>query len=278
MRVLLVTACAALAGMTLGEAGRMSTTTAVEDDGTVTGCDQIKVSFNEAAALTAEEEISIPGSDRLRIDAAPNGGIHVQGWSEDRYLVKVCKAVPSGSKDRASGALERIRVSEAEGRLTVSGPASGDWIANVILRAPAGSEIVMSTENGGIGLHEVDGRIEARTENGPISVVGGSGDLNLETENGPIDVSLAGTRWHGAGLEARTENGPVTLKVPRRFDSGLSVRASWHSPWKCRASQCAGAQRRWDDDSHLFELGEDPVIRLSTVNGPVSIEPASDGD
>lgn len=273
MRVLLATACAAMAGMTLGEAGRMSTTTTVEDEIAVTECDQIRVRFNDAAALRAEEEISIPGSDRLQIDAAPNGGIHVQGWSEDHYLVKLCKAVPSGSKDRAREALGRIRLSDGEGRLSVSGLASGDWIAHLIVRAPASSEIIMKADNGGIGLHDVDGHVEARTENGPISVRGGSGDLSLETQNGPVEVSLAGTRWHGAGLEARTENGPVTLKVPRHFDSGLRVRASWHSPWSCRASQCDGARKRWDDDSHLFELGEDPVIRLSTVNGPVSIEP-----
>ena len=273
MRVLLATACAAMAGMTLGEAGRMSTTITVEDEIAVTECDQLRIRFNDAAAQTAEEEISIAGSGRLQIDAAENGGIHVEGWKEDRYLVKLCAAVPTGRGDRAREALGRIRLSEGEGRLSVSGPSSGEWIAHLIVRSPAGSEIVLKTDNGGIGLHDVDGRVDARTENGPISLKGDAGDLRLETENGPLEVALAGSRWHGAGLTARTENGPISLKLPSRYDSGLRVQASWHSPWSCRASQCDGARKRWDDDSHLFELGEDPVIRLSTVNGPVSIEP-----
>ena len=112
--------------------------------------------------------------------------------------------------------------------------------------------------------------MSARTENGPIAYEGGSGTIDLEAQNGPLAVRLAGSKWADGSLTARAQNGPVKLQVPRGFASGVRVRSSQHSPWKCQG--CDG-RRTWDDASRSVEFGSGPVaVTLSTVNGPVAVD------
>jgi hypothetical protein len=41
----------------------------------------------------------------------------------------------------------------------------------------------------------------------------------------------------------------------------------------CKASICDNARKTWDDNHRRIEFGSSPaMIRLSTVNGPVSIQ------
>ena len=113
--------------------------------------------------------------------------------------------------------------------------------------------------------------MRARAQNGPISVTGSRGEFDIETSNGPIDVRLSGRRWDGH-LTARASNGPLSLRVPAGYQSGVEVTSSNHSPWSCRASACAGGNRDRDERTRSLRLGTDPVVvRLSTVNGPVTV-------
>ncbi|MGH9363088.1 MAG: hypothetical protein ACRD2T_14350, partial [Thermoanaerobaculia bacterium] len=96
--------------------------------------------------------------------------------------------------------------------------------------------------------------------------------VTVRATNGPISVRLGDGTWEGEGLDARAVNGPLSLSVDEGFRSGVVVEASDHSPWTC--SGCGAGRRTWDDDGdRRFELGDGPVrVRLSTVNGPVSIK------
>ena len=126
-------------------------------------------------------------------------------------------------------------------------------------------------QNGPIKLVDVSGRVSARTENGPIAYEGGSGTVDLQAQNGPVAVRLAGSKWADGSLTASAQNGPVKLQVPRGFASGVRVRSSQHSPWKCQG--CDDGRRTWDDASRSVELGSGPVaVTLSTVNGPVAVD------
>lgn len=136
-----------------------------------------------------------------------------------------------------------------------------------------GGAVKAHSVNGPISLKECSGDIQASTENGPISLSGSGGKLRLETQNGPISVDLSGSQWKEDGLEARTENGPLSLKVPAGYAPGVRVEASGHSPMRCSAAVCGQAQRTWDDEHRFIELGSpSPAVRMSTVNGPVSVE------
>jgi hypothetical protein len=54
------------------------------------------------------------------------------------------------------------------------------------------------------------------------------------------------------------------------------VETSSHSPLSCRAAACDNARREDGNRSRLIEIGgSDAVVRLSSVNGPVSIVSAA---
>lgn len=72
---------------------------------------------------------------------------------------------------------------------------------------------------------------------------------------------------------------PLRLHAPA--SSGLRVSAASRTPFRCRAAACAGASRSggFEDDEQSLSLGSgDPLVLLSTVNGPVTIEDDSPAD
>jgi len=145
--------------------------------------------------------------------------------------------------------------------------------------------------NGPISLYDVDGKLTARAHNGPISLKNFSGDaeitavngpislegskgsVRIHTENGPISVALEGKSWNGTGLTADAKNGPLTLMVPSGYQSSFVVESTNYAPVSCKASICDNARKTWDDEHRRIEYGNAPaMIRLSTVNGPVSVQ------
>jgi hypothetical protein len=50
------------------------------------------------------------------------------------------------------------------------------------------------------------------------------------------------------------------------------VESNGHSPMSCHASICNDARKTWDDEHRRIEYGSGtPLIRLSTENGPISV-------
>ena len=116
--------------------------------------------------------------------------------------------------------------------------------------------------------------ITAEAHNGPISFKGGSGVVKLDAQNGPITVKLDGDSWLGGSLDAHSHNGPMSVKVPNDYRSGVVVESDGRGHVSCHAEACRQARRTWDDETpRRIELGSGPtVVRLSTVNGPVSVK------
>jgi len=87
-----------------------------------------------------------------------------------------------------------------------------------------------------------------------------------------MNITLGGTAWSGSGMEAHGNNGPLTVHVPSGYQSGVRVESEGNGPVSCRASVCSEGRKNWDDERKTIEFGSGPtVIRLSTVNGPVSV-------
>jgi DUF4097 and DUF4098 domain-containing protein YvlB len=269
---------------------RRSTSTNVDSNRPVTSCRDINVTFDRQPGITEETEMTIPPAEVSTLRAqASNNGIYVTGWDRAEYSVKTCKAVAPDSPN-ASSMLKEITTTNANGRISVNGPSSGEWMANLIIMTPRLSAldlqtangplqlrdlagvIRLSAANGPISLDNVGGSVQATTANGPISVKGATGDHHLSATNGPINIALSGGRWDGPGLEASTQNGPLNLEIPESYGSGVRIQASDHSPVSCKSAACAQATRSLTSPS-VIRLGSgDPVVRLSTVNGPLSIQ------
>ncbi|HYR85866.1 MAG TPA: hypothetical protein VE422_17380 [Terriglobia bacterium] len=269
---------------------RSGRSSSVSADGLVTDCGDIRVTYARRPAITEQTEMTLSPSQVSALRAQlTNSGIYISGWDRNEYSVKTCKAVPADDPNPSS-TLRAITTTNANGRLSVDGPNNSEWTANLIIMVPRLSSMDLQTVNGPLGLHNLAGNIQlsasngpisldnvggivqATTTNGPISVKGATGDHRLTATNGPISVKLSGGGWDGPGLEASTQNGPLTLSIPDGYASGISIQASEQSPVSCRAPACARATRSLGTPSTIRIGNGEPIVRLSTVNGPLSIQ------
>lgn len=259
----------------------------------VTDCADLHVRFDDRDATMESEERTMTKADAptLRVRPHKNGGVQVQGWDKDTYSVTSCKFA-SNEDGGAKRILAQMTISVRNGEVSTNGPSDdGDWTVYLLIRAPKAAVIDLETANGPLSLYSVDGKLTARATNGPITlrdfsgdadvraangpitISGSSGNLRVHTENGPISINLKGKTWSGEGLTADAQNGPMTLSVPSDYQSSFSVESRNYSPMNCHASICDNARKTWDDNNRRIEFGGSPaMIRLSTVNGPVSIQ------
>jgi DUF4097 and DUF4098 domain-containing protein YvlB len=259
----------------------------------VMDCADLHVRFDDRDAVTESEERTVTKSEAPTLHVRPhkNGGVQIQGWDKDTYSVTSCKFA-SNEDGSAQRILAQMTLSVKNGEVLTNGPSGdGEWAIYLLIRAPKSSVIDLETANGPLSLYNVDGKLTAhatngpitlrdfsgdadvRAANGPISISGSSGNVRIHTENGPISINLKGTTWTGTGLTADAQNGPLTLSVPSDYKSSFSVESRNYSPMSCHASICDNARKTWDDNNRRIEYGSSPaMIKLSTVNGPVSIQ------
>ena len=259
----------------------------------VADCSDLHVRFDDRDAVMETEERTVPKAEAptLRVHPHKNGGVQVQGWDKDTYSVTSCKFA-SNEGGGAQRILAQMTLSVKNGEVSTSGPGDdGEWTIYLLVRAPKAAVIDLETANGPLSLYSVDGKLTAhatngpitlrdfsgdadvRAANGPITITGSSGNVRIHTENGPISINLKGTTWSGTGLTADAQNGPLTLSVPSDYKSSFSVESRNYSPMSCHASICDNARKTWDDNNRRIEFGGSPaMIKLSTVNGPVSIQ------
>lgn len=260
----------------------------------VMDCSDLHIEFDghDAVMKTEERTISKAEAPTLRVRNHKNGGVQVLGWDKDTYSVTTCKAA-SNEDGEAEVMLSQIHMNVSGGEVSTDGPSrdSEDWTVYLLIHSPRGAAIDLETTNGPLSLYSVDGKLTAHATNGPISlrdfsgdatveavngpisVSGGSGNLSVHTQNGPISINLKGKSWNGSGISADAHNGPATLFVPADFQSSFVVQTSKYGPISCRAQICDNARKTWDEDNRRIEYGNTPaMIRLSTVNGPVSVQ------
>lgn len=266
----------------------------IDASGSEEGCSALRVRFGGVAAVKEEQTLSVPGGTPFRLHAPGSSGLRVSGWDRADFEIAACKVA------RDAATLAGISVSAPQGVVAVDGVRGEEALVFFFVRAPKGSVLDLAAANGPMALRDLAATVTARLANGPLSLSGvhgtvdveaqngpvsfrdGSGDWTLRVTNGPLSARLAGARWEGKGLVAETVNGPLTVRLDPGFGSGLRVSAAAHAPFRCRASACAGARRTGghdgEDGEQSFELGSgEPVVRLSTVNGPVTVKDDAPG-
>jgi hypothetical protein len=256
-------------------------------------CSRTNMMFGDFEVARAEQQVTVAPSGVLDVQPESNGGVKIIKGNGPNYVITACIAAGAATMAEAQGLADAVRLSAAANKVRVENVRGArSWSVQLIVEAPDGAQIDAQTNNGPIGiegvtatinarasngpisLDDVKGQVSARAANGPISVEGSRGEFDLETQNGPITVALLGSRWDGH-LTARAQNGPLSLRVPANYASGVEVTSSRHSPWSCRAAACGEASRGWDNGPRTFRVGPEPVVvRISTVNGPVTISDA----
>ena len=260
-------------------------------------CTSRNFRWNNRNSYVAKE--TIDGSTLRSIKAnVTHAPVSVIGDSSRGYSIEVCKAAELAED------LDDIHVTLDGDELRATGPDGNRWTVLYRIHVPRGADVKVEAKNGPVSFRDVDGTIvahssngplsltnvsgnvDATTKNGPISVTGGSGNVKLTASNGPLSVNLDGNSWLGGSLDASTKNGPLSVRIPRGYNSGVVVESSGRAPFSCRAEGCAqwrAQQRRtnedddddygYDEGSRRVELGSGRAdVRLSTVNGPVTIK------
>lgn len=260
----------------------------IEDRDSCTGRN---IRFSNRAAHVVEETIDAGNLRSLSVKTE-NSPLTVTGGNTRGYTIVVCKAAQFAED------LNDIRVTVEGGELRATGPSNdNDWTVLYRVLVPAGGEVHIDAKNGPVAVRDIDativarlsngplslsdaaGNIDVETRNGPISISGGGGTVKVKASNGPLSVNLDGVSFNGS-LDASTRNGPLSVRVPSNFGSGVTVEAKGRGPISCRAAGCAEFRRSqlddeddyYDDRPRVIELGSGPTaVRLSTVNGPVTI-------
>jgi len=215
-------------------------------------------------------EYTLDATGALEVDAAPNGGIEVVAWDRDEVRVLAKVVGRASSEARAREIADEVEVDV--GRVVrASGPdvrrREGWWVSYRI-EVPARYDLTLESTNGGVSVRGVRGTLRLETTNGGMRLDGVGGDVRARTTNGGVRVSLAGSRWDGAGLEATTTNGGVVLEVPEGYSAHLETGTTNGGFQIDFPITVSGRIRR----SLSADLGDGGApIRVRTTNGGVDI-------
>ena len=88
---------------------------------------------------------------------------------------------------------------------------------------PRRADLSVETQNGGIAIADVNGRIDFTALNGGVVLKRVGGAVRGSTTNGGLVIELAGDRWDGESLDVSTTNGGVIMSVPENYSAHLQT-------------------------------------------------------
>ena len=218
-------------------------------------------------------EMRLPATGRFEVDAAPNGGITVEGWDRDEVLVTARVRAQAPDIEEARAMASEIEVVAEPGRVRSEGPrARGNnrgWSVSYVVMVPRRTDLRAGSTNGGIRVADVTGQLELQTTNGGVALERVAGDVRGRTVNGSLKATLDGRRWEGAGLDLKATNGAITLLIPDDYNASLeasTVNGGMNADFPIRVQGRIG--RRLET-----ELGQGGApIRLATTNGGIRLQ------
>jgi hypothetical protein len=217
-------------------------------------------------------EIPVPASgDLLSVDASPNGGISVRGWSRQERHARAIVVTQADSAEEAASLATQIQVLTDGGRVRVHGPANQEgrgWSVSFEVSVPAQSSLDLHAVNGGISVSGVSGRIDVETTNGGVKLARVGGRVHGTTTNGGVTVELSGTTWDGDGLDVETHNGGVNLLIPDNYSAHLEA-GTTNGGLSVNIPVTIQGEVSRTISTDLGSGG--PTIRVKTVNGGVKI-------
>jgi hypothetical protein len=218
-------------------------------------------------------EFTVPSSGAtVAVDAAPNGGIRVEGQARADIHVLACVSATATTVEQARAIARRVEVAATAVRVSAEGPQNlgrrENWHVSYRLAVPNRTSLSLTSNNGGISLSDVDGEIDFRTVNGGVTLTRLAGTVRGRTSNGGVVVDLEGATWQGTGLEVETENGGVRMSIPANYSARLesgTVNGQMHIDFPVTV------QGRLGRSIETQLGGGGPLIKVRTSNGGVNI-------
>jgi hypothetical protein len=172
------------------------------------------------------KEQTLPATDgTIAVDGMRNGGVSVKGWERNEILLRARIQSAASSQAEADELARQIRI-ETGAKIFASGPTNRNdawWSVSYELFVPRRSNLSLKTNNGGISISDVTGRLEFSALNGGVSLKRVGGSVKGGTTNGGLSVELAGERWDGEAMDVSTTNGGVSLSIPENYSARLET-------------------------------------------------------
>lgn len=173
-----------------------------------------------------KEQTLAATDDVISVDGRVNGGIGVQGWDRNEILMRTRIQTAGPSEAEANDLAKQIRIETAGSKIFASGPSNRTdhwWSVSYELFVPRHSNLSLKTNNGGISITDVNGRLEFSALNGGVNLKGIGGSVKGGTTNGGLNVELSGDRWDGEALDVSTTNGGVSMSIPENYSAHLET-------------------------------------------------------
>jgi hypothetical protein len=210
----------------------------------------------------------------LSVDAAPNGGIRVEGWDQADVLVRAVVQAYGDDDAEAKNLLGRVQVTAAGTRVSAEGPSRVEgrrrsgWSVSFRIWAPRQTALALTARNGGVTITSMTGESRFETTNGGVTLNEVSGHVVGRTRNGGVNVRLGGTTWDGTGLDVETTNGGVSVAIPSGYSAEFeasTVNGGFRTDYPLTV------QGRLDRHIRTTIGGGGPLLKLTTTNGGIRV-------
>jgi DUF4097 and DUF4098 domain-containing protein YvlB len=172
-----------------------------------------------------EQTLALSGS-AIAIDGKQNGGVSVKGWDQNQVLVRARVQTGAATAEEAQSLARQISIQTGGSKIFASGPESRrnyHWDVSYEVFVPRRADLSVETQNGGISIAEVHGRIDFTALNGGVVLKKVGGHVSGSTTNGGLVIELGGDRWDGESLDVSTTNGGVIMRVPENYSANLQT-------------------------------------------------------
>jgi DUF4097 and DUF4098 domain-containing protein YvlB len=218
-----------------------------------------------------EQTLALSGGT-IAIDGRQNGGVSVKGWDQNQVLVRARVQTGAPTAEEAKSLAGQVRIETSGAKIFASGPESRKdyhWDVSYEVFVPRRADLSVETQNGGIAIADVSGRIDFTALNGGVVLKRVGGAVRGSTTNGGLVIELAGDRWDGESLDVSTTNGGVIMSVPENYSAHLqtgTVNGSVNADFPVNAQGKLTKQV-------AFDLGSGgAMVKAMTTNGGVHLK------
>lgn len=172
------------------------------------------------------EQTLAPSGGTIAIDGRQNGGVSVKGWDQNQVLVRARVQTGAPTAEEAKALSGQIRIETSGAKIFASGPDNRrdyNWNVSYEVFVPRRADLSVETQNGGIAIADVNGRIDFTAMNGGVVLKRVGGAVRGATTNGGLVIELSGDRWDGESLDVSTTNGGVIMSVPENYSAHLQT-------------------------------------------------------
>jgi len=173
------------------------------------------------------KEQTLPVSDNtISVDGRKNGGVSIKGWERNEILMRARLQTAGPTEAEANELAQQVKIETAGAKIFATGPENRNdhwWSVSYEIFVPQRSNLSLKTNNGGISIADVNGRMEFSALNGGVHLSRVGGSVKGGTTNGGLHIELSGNRWDGEALDVSTTNGGVSMSIPENYSAHLET-------------------------------------------------------